>query len=185
MDQFARRTHRPLGSHALSRPRGTRRPTQQGRILRLDPSTNAFLPLEEKTLSLSFLSYLVVGHHAHLAANYLHRHQNAPSLLNRLLFGLHSAKKFCCLGKPSLEEGTGLVELSFTDEKGHSVEIAKQVGGKRGVASVVLSNIDRFQGGKLEGGKMNDGKLELGVLESSSEWRLITSVGAVEGRLRG
>ena len=36
-----------------------------------------------------------------------------------------------------------------------------------------------------EGGKMNDGKLELGVLESSSEWRLITSVGAVEGRLRG
>jgi hypothetical protein len=32
---------------------------------------------------------------------------------------------------------------------------------------------------------MNDGKLELGVLESSSEWRLITSIGAVEGRLRG
>jgi hypothetical protein len=58
--------------------------------------------VEEKTITLNFLSYLVIGHHAQLAANYTHRHENAPSLLNRLLFGLESAKKFCCLGKPSL-----------------------------------------------------------------------------------
>ena len=47
--------------------------------------------------------------------------------------------------------------------------------GKRGIMTMVLSNIDRFQGVKLNGGRISDSKLEIGVFESSNSWRLISA----------
>jgi hypothetical protein len=40
--------------------------------------------------------------------------------------------------------------------------------------TLVLSNIDRFQGMKMKGGRINDSKLEIGVFESSNVWRLVS-----------
>jgi hypothetical protein len=46
--------------------------------------------------------------------------------------------------------------------------------GKKGIMTLVLSNIDRFQGIRLKGGRISDSKLEIGVFESSNNWRLIS-----------
>jgi len=50
-------------------------------------------------------------------------------------------------------------------------------GSKKGIMSLLLSNIDKFMGIKLNGGRLNDGKLELGVCESSDKFRLIDTSG--------
>ena len=41
--------------------------------------------------------------------------------------------------------------------------------------TLLLSNIDRFQGMKLDGGRISDSKLEIRVFESSNSWRLISA----------
>lgn len=61
--------------------------------------------------------------------------------------------------------------MLFRDEKGHTQEITKHLvkeGSKRGVMTLLFSNIDKFMGLKLQGGRLNDGKLEMGVYESSN-----------------
>jgi hypothetical protein len=71
-------------------------------------------------------------------------------------------KKFCCLGSPSLETSTGIVSIFFQDDKGQSQEITKELtkeGSKRGVATLLFSNIDKYMGMKLKGGRMSDGRL--------------------------
>lgn len=93
-----------------------------------------------------------------------------------MIFSLESFKKFCCIGSPSLEDSTGVVSIFFQDEKGHQHEITKELvreGSKRGIMSLLFSNIDKFMGMKLGGGRLNDGKLEVGVYESSKELRSI------------
>lgn len=70
------------------------------------------------------------------------------------------------------------MSILFKDEKGQSQEITKHLvreGSKRGVMSLLFSNIDKFMGMKLNGGRLNDGKLEMGVYESSNEFRLVGS----------
>jgi hypothetical protein len=57
------------------------------------------------------------------------------------------------------------------------MEITKEMRGeegKKGIMTLVLSNIDRFQGIRLKGGRISDSKLEIGVFESSNGWRLIS-----------
>lgn len=71
-------------------------------------------------------------------------------------------KKFCCIGKPSLESSTGIISVIFKDEKGNEQEVTKELRqeeGKKGIMTLVLSNIDRFQGVKLQGGRISDSKL--------------------------
>jgi hypothetical protein len=50
----------------------------------------------------------------------------------------------------------------FQDEKGYQQEISKEMRGeegKKGIMTLLLSNIDRFQGLKLNGGRISDSKL--------------------------
>jgi hypothetical protein len=82
--------------------------------------------------------------------------------MNRVIFNIESAKKFCCLGNPSLEASTGIVSIFFKDEKDYKREITKELvkeGSKRGIMSLLFSNIDKFMGMKLSGGRLNDGQL--------------------------
>lgn len=98
--------------------------------------------------------------------------------VDKAIFSIESLKKFCCIGKPTLETSTGVVSVVFEDEKGNSQEVTKEMRsgeGKKGIMTLLLSNIDRFQGVRLAGGRINDSKLEVGVFESSSSWRLISS----------
>lgn len=157
-------------------PPGTPFANQEGRILRFDSASGSFQSLPDKELRQHFISHLCIGHHAELALNYQSRRkEHSHSLLNRLIFGVESFKKFCCLGTPSLES-TGIVSVRSRDEKGESQEVTKQLvkeGGKKGVLSLLFSNIDKHMGGKLEGGRLNDGRLEMGVYESSNQFRLV------------
>ena len=49
----------------------------------------------------------------------------------------------------------------------------------RGIYSLLVSNIDRFHGNKLEGSncKPGDGKAEIIIYEGKSQWRKIATVG--------
>jgi len=50
----------------------------------------------------------------------------------------------------------------FKDDKGSSQEITKQLvkeGSKKGILSLLFSNIDKYMGMKLDGGRLNDGRL--------------------------
>ena len=83
-----------------------------------------------------------------------------------MIFNIESAKKFCCIGSPSLEASTGIVSIFFRDGKDREREINKELvkeGSKRGVMSLLFSNTDKFQGMKLMGGRLNDAKIEMGV----------------------
>jgi hypothetical protein len=162
---------------------------QEGTILRLDPQSNTFSPIHERVVKEYFLSHMSIGHHAEVFANYeTRRKEESSSLFNKVIFNMESFKKFCCIGKPSLEASTGIVSVTFHDEKGHEQEVTKELRseeGRRGIMSLVLSNIDRFQGSKLQGGRISDSRLEIGVFESSSSWRLISpSNGEVSIRLK-
>lgn len=93
---------------------------EEGAILRLDPLTNAFQPIHERTIKEHFLSYLSIGHHAQLIANYeARRKDQGNSLVDKMVFNVESLKKFCCIGKPSLETSTGVLSIIFQDEKGY------------------------------------------------------------------
>lgn len=158
--------------------------------MRLDPISNAFQPIHERTIKEHFLSYLSVGHHAQLIANYeARRKDQGNSFVDKMVFNVESMKKFCCIGKPSLETSTGVLSIVFQDEKGYEQEITKELRGeegKKGIMTLTLSNIDRFQGTKLKGGRISDSKLEIGVFESSSSWRLMSaSNGQLRIRLKG
>lgn len=136
---------------------------EEGTILRLDPLTNAFQPIHERTVKEHFLSYLSIGHHAQLIANYeTRRKDQGNSFVDKMVFNVESLKKFCCIGKPSLETSTGVLSIIFQDEKGYEQEITKELRGeegKKGIMTLTLSNIDRFQGTKLKGGRISDSKL--------------------------
>lgn len=45
--------------------------------------------------------------------------------MNKAIFNLESFKKFCCVGKPTLETSTGVVSVIFQDDKGNSQEVTK------------------------------------------------------------
>ena len=59
------------------------------------------------------------------------------------------------------------------------IEASKVVKSDRGIYSLLISNIDRFHGSKLEkiGEKPGDGKIEVALFEGAGKYRKIASVG--------
>ena len=95
-----------------------------------------------------------------------------------------------------MHASTGVVNISFIDDKGREMEILKHlreydgseeseleaskvVKSDKGIYSLLISNIDRFHGNKMEliGGKPGDGKIEVALFEGASKYRKIASVG--------
>lgn len=67
-----------------------------------------------------------MGHHSELIANYeLRKKEGGISIVNKAIFNIESFKKFCCIGKPTLETSTGVVSVIFQDEKGNTQEVTK------------------------------------------------------------
>lgn len=76
---------------------------QEGAILRVDNQSNSLQAVQEKTIKDHFLSYLAIGQHAELSANYqMRKKEENSSFINKFIFNVESMKKFCCIGKPSL-----------------------------------------------------------------------------------
>lgn len=110
---------------------------------------------------------------------------------------MEGLKKFCCVGTPNMKSATGVVNAQFTDENGEEHEIFREFRDhseesannknvknvpyrlKSRIMSIVVCNIDRYHGNKIEnvkGFKMNDNKLELLTFESLNESTKVASI---------
>lgn len=144
-----------------------------------------------------FLSHFSLGYHPQLSRHYS---QNClppdRRRTNSAIYSWQRFKNFCCLGSSSLQTSTGVVSILFVDEKGEAVEILKQlreyegseeseveasraIRSGRSILSLLVANIDRFHGEKIDSlnCKPGDGRMEIVVFEGARQSRRLATVG--------
>jgi len=73
-----------------------------------------------------FMSHLSLGRHVAVSRRYQQQKGPTESMgKNEMVYRWQKMKSFCCLGPTNMLASTGVVNISFRDDRGREVEVLK------------------------------------------------------------